>query len=280
MSKFVIRQYSLVIFSLVIYGLMYTLYELQYVNNIYSIINGLNSTENMSYGLGDFFIKINHFEDFIFAIHIIKLFALIILIWSKTRFTGLFLLLVIGVIHMCLNIHTISPEQPYLNFLYLCLIFIKDHRPHIFSNKELILDIPDNLYFVVSVVGYTSYTASGSCKLFTSEWQDGTFLKFFIESNHLVLDWVKFLLIPQFYYILKLVTYLTLFLEFGAILSLVNPYIKFLIWIGLFLMHFSLILISDIWQVSFGMLIFHLMLIDQETINIVLKRWMNLKVEN
>lgn len=130
------------------------------------------------------------------------------------------------------------------------------------KNSETVYFFKDVYTPFMSVV-FLSYSFSGYYKLHTPRWIDGSFLSHFLVKNHLLLPWMESFYVPAV--ILAGLTYVTLYLEALAFTAIFHPSFRFFIWTGLTAMHVGLLCITELTQVSLGMLVIHLFLIDELT---------------
>lgn len=112
------------------------------------------------------------------------------------------------------------------------------------------------------VVAAIAYLHAGIFKLKTPMWIDGSAIHGFLTSNHLVYSWLAR---PQGEFWLTLakgLTWFTLLAEVAPFFLLFVPRGRFVAWVLMTMLHLGVLATMNLFQVSFGMLIFQFFLWD------------------
>lgn len=243
------------VFLLSLFFLVYSIYEFYYIFDLYSCGRlNLCMSHELSLSLSQIFI-----------LQSIKIISAIGILFSRFRITSLGFLWITNVLFMLANRYVHSPEQPFLNFLILVLILNFWSKSKVVDPSETTKNKYLNYSFVYSIIFYLAYSYSGFTKFNTESWLSGQFLFGFLEMNHLVTGTIIPSLWPT--WILKGLTYFVVFIEFFSFLSLFNRLLGLFFWTGLTLMQVGLLLTTDLWQVSLGMLICHFYVLDLTIFN-------------
>ncbi len=246
------------IYALSAYGFYSNLHDLFYLEKMYSCVNGFNYCESE--------ILANYLSSdvMIFALHILKTLSFVGLLFPKLIKISLITALSTSIYFVLLNANVYSPEMPYINFLIINLLLT--------SWKK---DFFEDTYRPFMTVVYFSYSFSGFYKFNTPAWINGQFMSVFLGKNHLTYAWVDNLRI--FPIILVGITYVGLFSELLACLSVANRFLRTFFWFNLTLMHIFLFFVADLKQVSLAMMVVHVFLLDQTTWSILCNFLHNLK---
>lgn len=243
------KRIVITVYLLAIYFVLYACLEFRYIYDIYSC-ERLNLCINEEIS----FSKIQ-----IYILQVAKIFSGFLIFSPKFRKPALFILLTIQVLFMFANKHLHSPEQAYLNFLMLILLNMKIPNS---DNDELDLNSGSKLVWLYSLIFFVGYTYSGFTKYNSSPWINGDFMVTFFKVNHLVYNDAIFEYLNV--NLLRFITYVVVFIELFSFLSLFNRLLKVFFLTSLSLMQLGLLITTDLWQVSLGMMICHFFVIDKD----------------
>ncbi len=257
-SEFNLKKIYVTLFLVSIYFLSYSIYELFYIYDIYSC-DRLNLCINSE-------LRLSYSQ--IYFLQLIKILASALILWPKTRTLSLMILLSTQCLFMFANKFLHSPEQAYLNFLILILI-VMNLTQILNTDSKIAEKMKTHLIWVYSVVFFLSYSYSGFTKYSTNSWMQGDFMLGFFKTNHLVYSSIYFQYVPKD--IFSILTFGVVFMEMFSFLSIFSRPLKVFFWFGLTFIQVGLILTTDLWQVSFGMLVCHIFVMDGYFIN--LKIW-------
>ncbi len=244
--------FLIVIFSA--YSLIYSLFEIRHLDFLY--VNSLDIFSNYS-ATNSFVIFMKFLKTQSFTLHVlflVKMLCLPLLIFDKTRrFSGI-LFLCLSFLFMKLSNNS-SPEQGYLNLLLMIIVLY----PMMFSyrckpSEEFSPFFSTSVWFVYGL----SYSVSGYSKFITPEWRNGTFMLDFILRNHTFNEILSFMI--GFPALLKLATYFGLLSELTALPLSIFKKTRSWTFIYTTLLQISLLFLAEVYQITFGMLIFHLFL--------------------
>ena len=243
-SKF---KENILVYSLAIYLLFYTLCEWTYIKFLYQspMLYSINK-KNPSY-LETFFAFIKHDIKIILALIFLKIILIFMLLPSKTRRISALALSVVLVVLLLLN-QSSSPELKYLNLLLVMLSLFKVGS--VFTPKT---DIIKNAIWFSFGMGYS---ISGYYKLITPLWYNGNFLNKFVTENQNFNQTFDFL--ANFPIVLQTGTHFTLIAELLALPLCFFKRTRLLSLVALSLMQLGLLIVADVNQITFGVLIFHL----------------------
>ena len=237
------------IYGVVIYGLFTSIRDFFYIEEIFSCTKGYNLCHRLP--LSELFTN-TYIVQFLF---ILKAVLFILLLYKPYRKMALVSHILILSYLFFINRFFYTPEMAYLHFLFFCLLFCP---------KEEGEFMPSYVFKPFEIVVYLSYTFSGYFKMNSLFWMDGWFLTRFLTNNQVVLpyldgyDWTSSI----FYYL----SFFVLSLELFAVMALFSPMLKVIFWTGLTLMHVTIFVITDLTEVSFGMIVTHLFLLDSSTV--------------
>ncbi len=248
------RKYFVFLTLFIFYLLIYALFELPYLSFLYA--SSLDSIFIIdSDGIINNLILIIKNNDFlIYVFFVLKIFFLSLTLSDKWRRLSATCVLTLNIFFLNLNNHT-SPELKYINLLFLIIILypknfnFKNNPDLKFKFSILFINI---IWFIFGL----SYFMSGYYKFISPDWFSGVFLSSFAEFNHNFNDSFDFILnFPEF---LKFCTYFGMFTELSALPLSLFTRTRWIALINLTLMQLGLLLIADIYQITFGMLIVHI----------------------
>ena len=119
--------------------------------------------------------------------------------------------------------------------------------------------MPIHLIHVIWFIFGLSYSISGYYKLVSPDWFHGYFLLNFVKTNHNFNEAFNFLIL--FPGLLKIGTYFALFSELLALPLCLYSKTRCMALLNLTLMQFGLLLVADVYQITLGMLLFHLFML-------------------
>ena len=236
------------LYAIAFYGLFSSFRDIFYLEEIFSCTKGYNACYNLPYP--EFMLSM----PLIYTLFIIKIICFVTLFFKPLIKPSLILHLVIQAYFFYINRYFYTPEMGYLHFMFFAMLFSpldKNNflKPSVFKPFEIIV--------------YLSYTFSGYYKLGTPYWMNGTFFYDFFRGNKMIHPWMDALSFNYNHTVYFALTFIVLFIELFAITALFNKYLKVFIWTGITLMHFSLLFIADLAEVSLGMLVVQLFLMDE-----------------
>lgn len=167
-----------------------------------------------------------------------------------------------------------NPSLPYVGWLLLGFSAI----PKVKEKKDW--RMPNCLFLAGWVAMSFGYSYSGYMKLGSPSWMDGSAMELILKNPLVRLTKFRdiLLMLPKF--LLMAFTYGALLLEllfgFLALFKNIRPWI----WMALFLMHVSLLLLLDFADLTFGMILLHLFTFDPgflKNYRILFSRLKNLK---
>lgn len=167
-----------------------------------------------------------------------------------------------------------NPSLPYVGWLLLGFAAIPKAKDK--KNWKM----PERLFLAGWVAMSVGYSYSGYMKLGSPSWMDGSAIKLILINPLVRLSKFRdiFLMLPDLF--LMAFTYGALLLEllfgFLALFKKVRPWI----WLALFLMHVSLLLLLDFADLTCGMILLHLFTFDPGFLEAYLQlffRFKNLK---
>ncbi len=244
-----IKTIQITIVFLAIYYLLYSLYELPFVIDMYSCAR-LNICIYSELNLSNFYI---------FFFQVLKIFSSLLLFNKKFYKFALFNILSTNILFMFANKLLHSPEQGYLNFLLLILLLYKNpNSPDHESSPHQVFNL--RLTKIYIFVFYLAYSFSGFTKYRTDAWMDGSFMNNFFAHNHLIYNtiFLEFLSTA----VKSAMTYFTVFIELFSFLAITNRILALFFWLNLTIIQIGLIFWADLWQVNLGMLICHFFVMD------------------
>lgn len=234
-----------------IYCVFYALAEIPYISIMYTTpLNLFNGEVNF---FEEYLSNLYKYKPAIYFLHGLKIFFLILIFFRYQFRIAVFFSLIINAIFLLLS-HNSSPEQRYLNLILLVFLLYPDYLQKNDSHKKLKSDYYLN-YVIWFIIGL-SYTLSGFFKFYTDRWYSGNFIKYFIENNHVFNTQMQFLIyLPGF--VLKSMTYFSMFAEMIALPLSIIKETRVYILTALTFMHISLLIIAEVYQITLGMLIVH-----------------------
>jgi len=152
-----------------------------------------------------------------------------------------------------------NPGIPYVGWLLLCCAVIPKGEPLSMSksSSDKKWQMPTILFVGAWALMAIGYTISGFDKFASPSWRDGSAILHLLE-NPLARDyWLRDLLVQLPISIIKLKTWLVLFLEMAFLpLALFRPTRKW-IWLAMIFMHLGILMIVDFADLTLGMLMIH-----------------------
>ena len=243
------------------YLLYYSLATLPYLNLLYSK-DGLYS----DYQTLPFFPNLLAFNDSTVTVFTLGLVTLVasafIMIGWQRRASALALWLVLA----CFfgrNIYTEDPSLPFVTLLLVLLTLIPEGEPLSFARRKVDWAIPYFVYFTALFALGVGYTISGYDKFLAIGWQMGDAMSHLytlsIAHDNLLTEWLR----QQPLWLTQLQTWLAGGAMLIALPTLLWQRTRRYIWFVLTAMFVFVFFTLDLNQVSFGILLFHLFLLDQ-----------------
>lgn len=254
--KFIVlnkNKFHYFLYFLVIYYLYYSYAEFKYISFIYStplnVFDKFNAEGLIIKSLS--YLKSN--LTLLKSLYVLKFLSVSLLLFNTTRRVSAIVLLLISLVLTTISSNS-SPELRYLNLLLLIILLYP-------QNFDSNLDAPrfsPFFKFSLWLIFGVSYFIAGYFKFVSPDWFYGIFMTQFAQTNHNFNESFTWLL--GYPFILKFSTFFAMWAELFALpLSLFNK-TRFMALFNLTLMQMGLLFIADIYQITLGMLIFHLFL--------------------
>ena len=237
------------LYAVVAYGLFTSVRDFFYLQEIFSCTEGFNMCQKLPMAE----VLTNSY--LVHTLFIVKGVLFLTLLSKSLRKVSLAAHIVILMYFFFINRVFYTPEMAYLHFLFFCLLFSPEDNNTFF---------PSYIFKPFETVVYLSYTFSGYFKMNSIYWMDGTFLNRFLGGNQVVLPWLDGINLN--FSILYYLSFIVLSMELFAFMALFNRYFKVFFWTGLTFMHLAIFVTTDLTEVSFGMLVVHLFLIDERIV--------------
>lgn len=149
-----------------------------------------------------------------------------------------------------------NPSLPYVGWLLLGFAAI----PKVKDKKDW--KMPESLFLAGWVAMSAGYSYSGYMKLGSPSWIDGSAIELILKNPLVRLSKFRDILLMLPTFLLMAFTYAALLLEllfgFLALFKKIRPWI----WLVMFFMHISLLLLLDFADLTFGMILLHLFTFD------------------
>ena len=156
-----------------------------------------------------------------------------------------------------------NPGIPFVGWILLCLAIIpKGEALCLFSEKKEDWEFPKIIFYGAWIIMSLSYSISGIDKLNSPSWRDGSAI-IHLLNNPLARDWpIRDFLLSVPDSILNFLSWTILIIEISFAPLAIWKKSRKLIWISTVIMHFSILLIVDFADLTFGMLMIHLFTFD------------------
>ena len=151
-----------------------------------------------------------------------------------------------------------NPSIPFVGWLLLCCVVIpKGEKFTLFSIPKTNWEMPRIIIIGAWIIMSLSYTISGIDKLNAPSWANGNAI-YYLLQNPLARNWNLrsfFLSFPKD--VLKVITFLILFIEISFAFFAFFKKTRFLIWTLMILAHLGILLLVDFADLTIGMLMIH-----------------------
>jgi uncharacterized membrane protein YphA (DoxX/SURF4 family) len=255
-SKYTKKQFIIWRILLGIYFLIYGIALIPYVKKLYSN-QGIfeNGALNWTYHL---FPSLFNWTDSTITVYL----ATFILIMCSLAFTlgykrklSAFLMAFILISFFNRNNLTGDPSIPFIYWLLVATIAIPDERK---TNWKM----PRAVYISALIVLSMGYFMGGILKILSPSWADGSAMQMIFSLPNTRFNFIETVsqYIPS--WIFMIVTFSVIVLELLAPVFLIIKKTRKFWWVALTLMHLAVLTCFTITQVSIGMLLYHLFLLD------------------
>lgn len=255
-KKYSVNQFRLwrVLFGL--YFLVYSLSLIPYVRNLYSSAGFVkDSSSNWTYGIFPSLFLIGDSPKLVFIATAILVAASTLFLVGYHRKISAIVMAFILISFFNRNNLTGDPAMSFVYWLLVATILIPDE-------KERKWEMPRKVYLGALFVLSVGYFMGGLLKLMSPSWANGNAMRAIFSLPNARFDFVNSLsnIIPM--QIIACITLAVVLLELLAPLFLLMKRTR-LYWLGaLTVMHLLVLLFFTITQVSIGMLLYHLFLLD------------------
>jgi hypothetical protein len=159
-----------------------------------------------------------------------------------------------------------NPSYPYIGWLLLACAVIPAGEPLSFTRRSRHRqhwELPATVFWGAWLLLALGYCASGLHKLGSPSWVDGRALEYVLTVSPFGRDWWgRTLLLELPVDVLPLLTWWVLALEISFPILCLHRRTRFLGWCGAVLMHAGVLLLLDLTELSWAMLLFHFFAYD------------------
>lgn len=160
------------------------------------------------------------------------------------------------------NPGTMNPSHAFIGWLCLAFSLVPAGEPWSRTASRPDWQMPRALYWGAWWVTAAAYTASGLDKLQSPGWVDGNAMALALDMPYARSGWMRdgLLLVPNG--LQRLLTWSVLLLEVSFLPLTLFARSRRILWWATTLMHMVLLLGFRFWELSLGMLVFHMFLYD------------------
>ncbi len=202
----------------------------------------------------------------IYFLNILAVLFSILFVFKIYRRLSSLILFIIWIFFYHQNFISYTPILPYVGWLLLAFTLIDSSEVRFFYQKnDSTFEYSPLLFHGFWLITALSYTASGFQKfLYSPLWHDGRALDFVMNYPAARNHWLneQFLMLPL--PLRMMANYLIIFIEGGYVFSFFHSQLRKIFWIGILIMHFSILICIKFSELSIGMIIVHLFLVEDD----------------
>jgi len=156
----------------------------------------------------------------------------------------------------------LNPSHAFIGWLCLASAIVPAGEPWRVGRRRPSWAMPPALFWGAWWVLALGYSASGFAKLKSAGWLDGTAMALTLDMAYARHGWARAALLAAPGVVLRLCTWSVLGIEIGFALLALFPRTRRFAWYAAVLMHCALLVLFDFWELSVGMLLFHVFTFD------------------